>query len=226
MSKEKINKIKLLITVVKVFIPLTVLLLKFAYPQVKFGWFFVGYILFLTIERSIETFYSGRFEKNIDEVEKDTGFLAVTLAYIIMVFIMMFEFFIIPKRPIYFLSLIAGLVFCIAWILRIVSIKTLGERWQIAESERKLITDKGPYKYMRHPIYFGFILEVLAVPLVFFNYYAFLFSLLIFIPLIVIKTYLEEKQLIKIYGEKYKEYIKQRNAFPLISGPIYKEKDE
>lgn len=211
--KKKLSCLKLLTIVIKFLIPLTVILLKVIHPQVRYGWFFVGYIVFVAVERIFETFYSGKFEKHFSRLEKDWTFQVVALFYTIMAFIMMFEFFLVPRIFIPFLVIYGGVIYLIALFLRLWGIKTLGELWQTKVLTRELITDEGPYRYMRHPIYFGVILEVLSIPMIAGTFYAFLFAIFLFIPFIIFKTYLEEKDLIKIYGEKYKEYTQKRWAY-------------
>ncbi|RKY45124.1 MAG: hypothetical protein DRP81_04745, partial [Candidatus Omnitrophota bacterium] len=68
--KKKLSFLKLLMMVIKFLIPLTVIFLKVTHPQVKYGWLFVGYVIFVAVERTFETFYSGRFEKHISRLEK------------------------------------------------------------------------------------------------------------------------------------------------------------
>lgn len=213
MVKRRFDAIKILIAIIKFLIPTTVIFLKFTCPEVKFGWLFVGYAFFLTIERSLETFYSGKFNKSIHASEKDWTFKAVTLTYVIMAFMMILEFFLLDKDPIREISLLAIIVFFAAFILRLWSMKTLGGLWQTANKKRQLINDKGPYSFMRHPIYLGFMLEVLAVPLIPGTYYTFLFACFIFIPLILVKTYVEERYLLSMYTQGYIAYKEERWAF-------------
>ena len=217
--KKKTSFLKLLMMVIKFLIPLTVILLKLTHPQVKYGWLFVGYVIFVAVERIFETFYSGKFEKHISRLEKDWTFQAVALVYTIMAFIMMFEFFLVPRTFTPFLVIYGGTIYLIALFLRLWGVKTLGESWQTKILTRQLITDKGPYKYMRHPIYFGVILEAFSVSMIAGTLYAFLFAIFIFASLMILKTYLEEKDLIKIYGDKYREYTQKCWAYlPLPKG--------
>ena len=61
----------------------------------------------------------------------------------------------------------------------------------------------GFYKYVRHPIYFGFILAVWATPVMTLTHFFFAFGILGYI---LLGIFLEEKDLIALYGNKYREY--------------------
>lgn len=209
---KKISSLKLLIMLIKFFVPLIGLILKFAYSNVKYGYIFIGYIIFIILERMIETFYSGNSRRNFDKIEEDWTFQAVALTYTVMVLIMIFEFFMVPRKFELLLVFVGSLIFVIAFCFRFWGMKTLGELWQTKSSMRELITNLGPYRYMRHPIYFGLILEVIAVPLIAGTYYALLFSFVIFAPLILLKVHLEEKYLFELYGNKYQDYARKRFA--------------
>jgi len=65
----------------------------------------------------------------------------------------------------------------------------------------------GLYKYIRHPIYTGVFLGVLAVPVFFSSLLGFLISLMS-IPLFIYRMGVEEKMLSGEYGEEYLEYMK------------------
>ena len=66
------------------------------------------------------------------------------------------------------LALIASLVFVSGQALRYAAIYTLGDRWTV----RVMVLpgaepiDRGIYRFIRHPNYFGVMLEIAAVPLI------------------------------------------------------------
>ena len=161
----------------------------------------------------MDSFYSGNFEKNVALLEKDSMFQAVTLAYTVMAIIMMFEYFLVPRKFDVFITSISCFFYVIAFLIRIWGIKTLGKAWQTKLLSRQLITAKGPYRLMRHPVYFGFIIEIIAVPLIPGTYYALLYSIVIFLPLLILKTLLEEKHLLEVYKGEYREFMSEKWAF-------------
>ncbi|MBS7632456.1 isoprenylcysteine carboxylmethyltransferase family protein [Candidatus Bathyarchaeota archaeon] len=81
--------------------------------------------------------------------------------------------------------------------------------WNMSESH-KLVTS-GPYSYVRHPSYLGYILMFVGLPL-------FLLNPIALVPLVGVPgyycvTYQEEKLLIERFGEKYVEYQKRTGRF-------------
>lgn len=70
--------------------------------------------------------------------------------------------------------------------------------------DHKLVTD-GLYRHIRHPIYLGEILRNLGFVLIFSSVYGMLIVLLASV-LLLFRIELEEKMLLVIFGEEYKEY--------------------
>lgn len=94
-------------------------------------------------------------------------------------------------------------------------------QWQFPQSleahEKSTLVTNGLQNYIRHPLYTGTILLLLGWFLLFPDHVrlAWLTSTLIYLPFGI---YLEEKKLIKIFGEEYKDYKKRTGAlWPRIS---------
>jgi len=69
--------------------------------------------------------------------------------------------------------------------------------------EDKTLIIKGPFKYVRHPIYFGSIIFLGARPTMDLFYFSIFFYSIIYF---YIGSVFEEKKLVEEFGEKYKEY--------------------
>lgn len=92
--------------------------------------------------------------------------------------------------------------------------KFFSERVRI-RSDHKLIT-KGPYRYIRHPIYAGEILYFLSIPLIFSSIYGFVIMLVI-IPMLLYRIGYEEKVLSSKFGQEYEAYVQRtRKLIPFI----------
>jgi len=79
------------------------------------------------------------------------------------------------------------------------------------KSKNSLVTDRGPYRYMRHPLYFCSLLMIwsnpdLTLDRLFFN--------LIFTIWVILAILLEERDLLSAFGDSYRTY--QRNVPMLI----------
>jgi len=79
--------------------------------------------------------------------------------------------------------------------------------------EKMTLKIEGPYKYMRHPVYFFSILFLIFRPYMDLTYLTLVIGFIIYF---YIGSYYEEKKLIEIFGDEYKSY--QKNVpriFPL-----------
>jgi protein-S-isoprenylcysteine O-methyltransferase Ste14 len=85
----------------------------------------------------------------------------------------------------------------------------LRHQWHVdvsdTEGERHLVRE-GPYRLMRHPLYFGACLEIVGIPLFLGAWGALLFGVLVFIPLEVARGYYEERFLRELFGADYRRY--------------------
>ena len=66
------------------------------------------------------------------------------------------------------------------------------------------------YKYVRHPIYLGFIIASWATPIMTFAHFVFAFAISAYV---LLGMFLEEQDLVAIYGEQYQEY---KKAVPML----------
>ena len=86
--------------------------------------------------------------------------------------------------------------------------KTLGENWSPVLEIRKgheLIT-KGPYKYVRHPMYTLFYIFAIGLLLSISNWFVGLFALLSWHLLYVIRISSEEKMMLEQFGIEWENY--------------------
>jgi protein-S-isoprenylcysteine O-methyltransferase Ste14 len=79
--------------------------------------------------------------------------------------------------------------------------------------EKMTLKIEGPYKYMRHPVYFFSILFLIFRPYMDLTY---LTLVICFIAYFYVGSYYEEKKLIEVFGDEYKIYQKTvPRIFPL-----------
>jgi protein-S-isoprenylcysteine O-methyltransferase Ste14 len=176
--------------------------------------FVLIFIILSSIERLWWTFFKVK-EKELGEVKAKWSLSVMSISHSIIIIGSIVEYFIIKRKIIFLVTILGICIFIVAFWLRRLSAKTLGEYHSLHVEIRKahrLIKD-GPYKYMRHPWYLSIILEVLSITLVLNVYYSFLFAVLVYIPILLVRVHFEEKAMIAILGDEYIEYKKKLWAF-------------
>lgn len=217
-NNKGITLLGVLIKISLFFSPILIFFLYILRPDTNLKNFFTIFIILVIFERIFEAFYLKKIKRN-EKIKRDGMLELITLSYIILILIMTFEFYFFNRNINILFCMVYLFVFFIAFLIRWWGIQTLSNQWNIfinkeniRDSTRTLIKE-GPYKYIRHPIYLGFILEILTLPLIINSFYGLLFSSFFFIPLIIIRSLREEKELIHIFGDKYKSYRKNTVAF-------------
>lgn len=211
--------IKTFVITVLLIIPSLVIFLNILYPYRVGRVIFTIFVFFIMIERLWETFFSTE-ERRPYKLYGDWTLVATSISYLIMSIAMLLEFFIIQRKSNFAIMGIGIIIFVFAGFLRFWGIRTLGSQWavhavgasKIKKTEITLIK-QGPYKYIRHPIYAGIILEVMSLPLIPNCYYTFLFALLINVPMQILRAYYEEQTSMRKFGKEYLDYKKEVPAF-------------
>ena len=142
-------------------------------------------------------------------------FKAMFVFYHMMAYGTLIEFLLIPRSMNYWVSILGLFLYLFGIIAREWAVKTLDEYWSvnIEMREGQQLIRIGPYQYLRHPNYFCLACEVAGFPLIFNSYYIFALVLMLYFPLILIRTYLEEKELIGQFGQAYLNYRNEVWAF-------------
>lgn len=102
-----------------------------------------------------------------------------------------------------------GGVLCAAGLtLRYISRKTLGRFFTIGvvKQEGHTVIQDGPYRYLRHPGYFGFVLFYAGLPLLVGNWLGLALLSLPALAVLILLVAVEDKQLAEKLGEPYREY--------------------
>ena len=171
----------------------------------------------MATERLWETFYSTK-ERRRYKIYGDWTLPLVSILYIILGFIKITEFFYLRREINILILLFSTILFCYAFTLRWLGRKALGNQWAVhavgAQKIKKVrLLRIGPYKYIRHPIYVGVILEIISFSLIFSTYYSFIFCLVFNVPMQIIRSFMEEKTSIRKFGEAYLKYKQEIPAF-------------
>jgi len=206
-----------IIIILALILPVYSFIEAYVNPQRNGGHAFSFFILIVAIERLWETFYSSQ-ERRRHRIHGDWTLPLVSIFYLALGFIKINEFFLINRKINISLVILSTMLYCYAFALRWLARKSLGKQWTVhAAGAQKIkrirLLKTGPYKYIRHPIYAGVILELISFSLIFNTYYAFLFCLSFNVPLQIFRSYIEEKASARRFGRAYLEYKKEIPAF-------------
>jgi len=193
-----------------ILLPVTSFFLCYRHPEVTFGRIFSVGIFIHTLYRIWETFFTSK-ECTPQKFEGDWTLIVCTLTYIVFCFLITFEFFLIPHQRYFEIFIVGILLYLIAARFRFWGETTLGRQWAVhvignTKTNKSKLLQIGPYKFIRHPIYFGIILEELSLPLISATYFSLIFAVLVTIPLQLMRLTLEEKRSIQKFGDDYVQY--------------------
>ena len=87
------------------------------------------------------------------------------------------------------------------------AIRRINVKERIGRTEPLVIV--GPYKYVRHPQYFGVVMLFFGLGLLFSFVFLFFASLFVFLWFRFILIPFEEKELVALFGAQYKNYVRQ-----------------
>ena len=95
-----------------------------------------------------------------------------------------------------------------SFVIRRRAIAALGKFWSVHVEMREdhEFVQSGPFRRMRHPVYFSMILELLGLALILNAWACFALAMGIFIPTLIRRLRLEEAALLWQFGAAYEQY--------------------
>ena len=172
-------------------------------------------MVIMAVQRIWETFFKkGRLN---GKIEKKWTLSVLTIVHFTIGITCIIEYFIIQREINLFITFLGLGMFFFALVVRTWAINALGEYHSphIELREDQPLIRTGPYKYLRHPIYFSTMFELTGFPLIPNAYYSFTIALFIYMPLLMLRLYYEEKSMDRKFGEEYQSYKKEvRALFP------------
>lgn len=204
--------IKIFIIIVILTIPFSLFYLNLSHLNVEGGLIYAIFVVIAMIERLWETFYTPK-DKNVLGFHGDWTLLATIVTYFLVILLMIFSFYSLPTKnnTVVFMGLF---IFFTAIALRFSAIKALKNQWAIHvnvinTTESSTLIKSGPYKYIRHPIYLGAILDLIGFAMISNAFIYFFIIFLINTPLYIWRSLYEEKNNIKKFGDEYLKYKKE-----------------
>ncbi len=187
-------------------------------PTNPLGWFLIlvgvsylsgiGIVCFIRRER----FYAPAFnEVSIKEERSDRSFWFLALG-------MMSAFFLSPLEYLYFLSIFPRSAWVSSFGIGLVSLgvvlfvwarHTLSKNYSghISVKSGQTLVQSGPYRFIRHPAYSGYLLMALGISLGYSSMAGLISVLALLLPSLVYRMKVEEKLLAEHFGEAYYQYM-------------------
>ncbi len=180
--------------------------------------FQIFYLIGLFSGSVIRTWYLRKYRQDRKAIFREEGFVVGFLASLWGVTILLpllymftqwlsFADFDLPAWA----GWIGMVTFTVALWLLWQSHTDLGRNWRITTEIREgheLVTT-GVFRYIRHPMYSAHLLWGIAQALLIHNWIAGLASLVIVIPLYMLRVRREEHMMIDRFGEEYREYMRR-----------------
>ena len=147
---------------------------------------------------------------------RDWTAVAVGYAYVLTLGGSAAEFFLQRGFPCLGLTAAGATVYGLGVALRYWAFQTLRHQFHVDVSDtsgERYLVREGPYRIMRHPLYFGACLEIVGLPVFMGAWAALIFGALVFIPLEITRAYYEERFLGEMFGAAYRQYKNEVWAF-------------
>ncbi len=213
----KLKPVDIFLIIGNFLIPIYTLFLFLLTPRSVTNFLFFVFVTCAIVERGWETFKTSK-ERKKDELHGDWTLVAVTSTYIILFFFFVTEFYLKTKPFNPFITAVGIALLIASFRLRLWGMSALGKQWAVhavgAQKIRKVrLLRIGPYRYIRHPIYLGIMVEELSFPIIANAFYSLLFAVFVCLPLVIIRACEEEKTSLRRFGDKYLDFKRQVGMF-------------
>lgn len=175
-------------------------------------WVIIAFFLIVGLERLYERRFSHQAQRG--ECKRGWTYLALHGTYIVVFVLSLAEHF-GWRNPVQWMVSAAGMILVAgAMLLRFTAIRTLGQFWslQVEIRQQHQLVREGVYRYVRHPAYLAMTAEIVALPLAANAWGTMLFAVVVFIPLLLARLQLEERELVAKLGAPYIAYRQEVGA--------------
>ena len=98
------------------------------------------------------------------------------------------------------------------WVFRAFAALAESFAFSVSPKEQNTLVTAGPYRWVRHPLYTGFLVEAVGVSLMTASWFIGLSAAALW-GLLVYRTDMEERKLVQRYGDEYRRYMKTTGRF-------------
>lgn len=171
----------------------------------------IGTLLFVAacVERMWAMYLRQGLGRACSGAGRDWTAIAVGYAYALTLGASIAEFMVWRHFPGWGPAVSGFIIYSLGVALRYWAFHALRHQWHVDVSDtdgvRHLVRE-GPYRFIRHPLYFGACLEIVGLPLFLGAWGALIFGALVFIPFEITRAYYEERFLRKLFGAAYSQY--------------------
>lgn len=148
------------------------------------------------------------------EINEKLTFQALFLSGTLVVTLALVEY-LVRRTGFHLVPFIAGIVVATAsFLVRAAAVRHLGRMWSVhieIRREHELVRS-GPFGWVRHPIYFAAILELVGAMLFLNSVYTWIVFAVMFTPSLYARIRLEERAMIAQFGDAYRAYRKTTPA--------------
>lgn len=166
-----------------------------------------GLVLLFSIERILNTF--NQKSKNKISYSYDQLFTASMLFLYAIHVIFGVGYFIHFQPSLSISTLLAGAILVVSGsVIRRGAISAMNDDWCVFISPTSIrsVCAIGPFALSRHPYYWASMMELNGLGLLLGCYIVNVMSFLVYLPLLILRCFLEEKELLKKFGDEYQRY--------------------
>ena len=142
------------------------------------------------------------------EINERATFLALLVSGTLVVTLALVEY-LVRRTGFQAVDFVAGLLIAgLSFVVRAAAVRALGRMWSVhieIRSEHQLV-QSGPFRWVRHPIYFAAILELVGAMFFLNSFYTWIVFWVLFVPSLYARIRLEERAMIAQFGDAYLEY--------------------
>ncbi|MGD0016523.1 MAG: isoprenylcysteine carboxylmethyltransferase family protein [Verrucomicrobiia bacterium] len=179
----------------------------------SYDWLLLGFLAFAAAERLYERRFSNQAKRG--DVKMLWSYVAFHIMHTLIYVGTGVEYFLLRRAAVYPLVVLGLILFAVSLLLRLMAIRALGRYWSLNLEIRKdhQLVREGIYRYMRHPAYSAIMLEVISIPLVGTAWCVLALSVGVYIPLLLVRWWREEREMVGKFGEVYEQYRREVPAF-------------
>ena len=181
------------------------------------------FFLWTIFDRITSTFKRASFsDKKFTQLDKIYSLFIISI-YTAIILNAYLNFLSEAKKPSVIITFFGIAAYLISRNIRAKTIRAMGRQWvnHASATEITKIVNWGPYRYSRHPYYWATVIDLLAYSMIFGEKMAAILAIFIFIPLMWVRIFLEEKNLTKKFGDKYQKYKNQVSAIFSVKRFLY-----